>query len=47
MRTLVTANHTGEAAVEAAVEARVPAVASATCCNQSESDVVGRGASWR
>ena len=40
MRTLVTANHTREAAVEA----RVPAVASATCCNRSESDVVGRGA---
>ena len=32
---------------EAVVEARVPAVASATCCNQSESDVVGRGISRR
>ena len=30
MRTLVTTNHTLEAAIEAVVEARVPAVASAS-----------------
>ena len=33
MCTLVTANHTLEAAIEAAVEARVPVVASGSCCN--------------
>ena len=37
MRTLVAANQTREAAVET----RVPVVASVTCCNRLESDVVG------
>ena len=41
MCTLVPANQTREAAGET----RVPAVASVTCCNRLESDVVGRGIS--
>ena len=41
MQTLVTANQTHEAAVEA----RVRAVANVTCCNRSESDLVGKGIS--